>query len=136
MYKCRAGAVAALLWLVATAAGAQTPGVTQTRILFGQSAALSGPTADLGNEMRRGILAAFEEVNRRGGVDGRRLELRSYDDRYEPEQAIANTQKLISDDGVFALIAADVVVPTAPIRAKTPSSLMSFCVLAIACSGS
>jgi branched-chain amino acid transport system substrate-binding protein len=106
MYKCRAGVLAALLWLVATAAGAETPGVTQTRILFGQSAALSGPTADLGNEMRRGILAAFEEVNRRGGIDGRHLELRSYDDRYEPEQAIANTQKLINDDGVFALIGA------------------------------
>jgi len=65
---------------------------------------LGGPTADLGNEMRRGILAAFEEVNRAGGVGGRRLELRSYDDRYEPELAIANTRRLIEDDGVFALI--------------------------------
>ncbi len=104
MNKCRTGALAALLWLVATAAGAQTPGVTGERILFGQSAALGGPTADLGNEMRRGILAAFEEVNRAGGVKGRRLELRSYDDRYEPELAIANTRRLIKDDGVFALI--------------------------------
>lgn len=104
MNKCRTGALAALLWLVATAAGAQTPGVTADRILFGQSAALGGPTADLGNEMRRGIQAAFEEVNRAGGVKGRRLELRSYDDRYEPELAIANTRRLINDDGVFALI--------------------------------
>ncbi|WP_368904519.1 ABC transporter substrate-binding protein [Taklimakanibacter lacteus] len=95
-----------LLWLLATAAGAQTPGVTPGRVLFGQSAALGGPTADLGTEMRRGILAAFEEVNRGGGVDGRRLELRSYDDRYEPELAIANTMKLIKDDDVFALIGA------------------------------
>jgi branched-chain amino acid transport system substrate-binding protein len=104
MNKCRTGALAALLWLVATAAGAETSGVTADRILFGQSAALGGPTADLGNEMRRGILAAFEEVNRAGGVKGRRLELRSYDDRYEPELAIANTRRLIKDDGVFALI--------------------------------
>ncbi len=104
MNKCRTGALAALFWLVATAAGAQTPGVTADRILFGQSAALGGPTADLGNEMRRGILAAFEEVNRGGGVKSRRLELRSYDDRYEPELAIANTRRLIKDDGVFALI--------------------------------
>ncbi|MFZ5676453.1 MAG: ABC transporter substrate-binding protein [Pseudomonadota bacterium] len=104
MNKCRTGALAALLWLVATAAGAQTPGVTAERILFGQSAAFGGPTADLGNEMRRGIQAAFEEVNRAGGVKGRRLQLRSYDDRYEPELAIANTRRLINDDGVFALI--------------------------------
>lgn len=106
MNKCRTGALAVLLWLVATAAGAQVPGVTAERILFGQSAALAGPTADLGTEMRRGILAAFEEVNRAGGVGGRRLELRSYDDRYEPELAIANTIRLIRDDGVFALIGA------------------------------
>jgi ABC-type branched-subunit amino acid transport system substrate-binding protein len=104
MGKCLTGALAALLWLIATAAGAEVPGVTAGRILFGQSAALSGPTADLGNEMRRGILAAFEEVNRAGGVGGRRLELRSYDDRYEPEIAIANTRRLIDDDHVFALI--------------------------------
>jgi ABC-type branched-subunit amino acid transport system substrate-binding protein len=106
MSKCRTGIVAALLWLVATAAGAEEPGVRSDRILFGQSAVLSGPTADLGTEMQRGILAAFEEVNRAGGVGGRRLRLRTYDDRYEPEQAIANTQKLIRDDGVFALIGA------------------------------
>ena len=85
---------------------AQERGVTQDRILFGQSAALGGPAADLGTEMRRGILAAFEEVNSAGGIGGRRLELRSYDDRYEPELAIANTTRLIEDDNVFALIGA------------------------------
>lgn len=104
--------VAMLLWLIAAGAGAQssvgsaTPGVTADRILFGQSAALGGPAASLGTEMRRGIVAAFEEVNRAGGVGGRRLELRSYDDRYEPELAIANTRRLIDDDRVFALIGA------------------------------
>ncbi len=102
----RAGALALLLVLVAASAGADSPGVTAKRILFGQSAALGGPAADLGTEMRRGILAAFEKINRAGGVHGRRLELRSYDDRYEPELAIANTLKLIEEDGVFALIGA------------------------------
>lgn len=111
MSKCRTGALAALLWVVATAAGAEEPGVTTEHILFGQSAALGGPAADLGTEMRRGILAAFEEVNRAGGVAGRRLELRAYDDHYEPEQAVANTQRLIKDDGVFALIG-EVGTPT------------------------
>ncbi len=106
MHKCRAGALAALLWLAATTVCAQEPGVTPERILFGQSAALGGPAAELGTEMRRGILAAFEEANRAGGVGGRRLELRSYDDHYEPEQAIANTTRLIKDDSVFALIGA------------------------------
>lgn len=102
--KCRTGVVAAMLFLGTAAAAAETPGVTTDRILFGQSAAFGGPAADLGTEMRRGIVAAFAEVNRAGGIGGRRLELRAYDDRYEPEQAIANTLKLINTDGVFALI--------------------------------
>jgi ABC-type branched-subunit amino acid transport system substrate-binding protein len=109
MKRHRKYVAAVLLWLVAGSASAQSaasPGVTAERILFGQSAALGGPAANLGTEMRRGIVAAFEEVNRAGGVGGRRLELRSYDDRYEPELAIANTRRLIDDDKVFALIGA------------------------------
>ena len=82
-----------------------TPGVNSERILFGQSAAFSGPAGELGKSMKAGILAAFKEVNDQGGVNGRRLELRSLDDAYEPEAAVANTQQLI-EEGVFALIGA------------------------------
>jgi branched-chain amino acid transport system substrate-binding protein len=96
----------AAMWLFTATAGADSPGVSADRILFGQSAALGGPAADLGIEMRRGIQAAFGEVNRSGGIHGRQLDLVSYDDRYEPELAIANTLRLIADDGVFALIGA------------------------------
>lgn len=81
-------------------------GVYPDRVVFGQSAALSGPAAELGVGMRLGILAAFEEANRAGGVNGRRLELRSLDDTYEPEAAIANTAELIGSGEVFALIGA------------------------------
>ena len=71
------------------------PGVFDDRILFGQSAAFEGPAAALGLGMREGILAAFSEANAGGGVNGRRLDLVSYDDGYEPEKAIANTKRLI-----------------------------------------
>ena len=98
--------LAVLLWLLAGSVGAQSPGVASDRILFGQSAALGGPAAVLGTEMRVGIVAAFEEANRAGGIGGRRLELRSYDDRYEPELAVSNTLRLIDYDHVFALIGA------------------------------
>lgn len=89
-------------------AWAAEQGVSDDRILFGQSAALTGPAADLGAGVRLGIQAAFHEVNARGGVHGRRLELRTLDDAYEPEKAIDNTRALIdgSDDPVFALIGA------------------------------
>ncbi|MDJ0958237.1 MAG: ABC transporter substrate-binding protein [Arenicellales bacterium] len=82
------------------------PGVFDSRILFGQSAAFAGPARALGLGMREGILAAFHEVNSRGGVKGRRLELISYDDGYEPDRAILNTNRLIKDDQVFALLGA------------------------------
>lgn len=92
-------------------------GVSEERIVFGQSAAFTGPAAQLGTDMKRGIEAAFHEINRRGGVHGRRLELISRDDAYEPEAAIANTLYLIEEARVFALIGA-VGTPTS--RSATP----------------
>ena len=85
--------------------------------LFGQSAALSGPASALGTGMRLGLLAAFEEVNRVGGVHGRRLSLTTLDDAYEPEAAIANTRELIEKHDVFALVGA-IGTPTS--RAAQP----------------
>ena len=85
---------------------ASEAGVSDTRILFGQSAAFSGPTQELGRNMRLGIEAAFEEVNEQGGVHGRKLALFSLDDGYKPEPAIANTINLIEQEKVFALIGA------------------------------
>ena len=86
-------------------------GVTTDRILFGQSAAMDGAAKALGQGMLEGISAAFDEANRNGGVKGRKLELVSYDDGYEPEKAIANTNRLIDEDQVFALIG-EVGTPT------------------------
>ncbi len=51
------------------------------RILFGQSAAFSGPAQELGHGMRLGIQAAFHEQNEKGGVHGRMLELTTLDDQ-------------------------------------------------------
>lgn len=98
------------------------PGVFEDRILFGQSAAFEGPAQELGRSMQAGILAAFKEINDQGGVHGRRLELRSLNDSYEPDKAIANTRQLIEED-VFALIGA-VGTPTSkavvPVTEENP----------------
>lgn len=91
--------------LLAGAARAED-GVSDGRIVFGQVAALTGPAQDLGQGMRQGILAAFDDANRHGGIAGRTLELRSLDDGYEPEKTVEATQKIIGDDKVFALIGA------------------------------
>jgi branched-chain amino acid transport system substrate-binding protein len=81
-------------------------GVTTDAIVFGQAAVLSGPAAALGQGMKTGMQAAFEEINKKGGVHGRKLKLVSVDDGYEPEKSIVATKKLIEDDKVFALIGA------------------------------
>jgi len=81
-------------------------GVFPDKIVFGQVAALEGPAQALGQGMREGILAAFGEINRAGGINGRKLELKSLDDGYEPEKTIEPTKKLINEEKVFALVGA------------------------------
>jgi ABC-type branched-subunit amino acid transport system substrate-binding protein len=97
-------AAAAIGLFCAIPAGRADPGVSADKIVFGQAAALEGPAAALGRDMRTGILAAFAEANKAGGVGGRKLELISKDDGYEPTKAIEVTKELIDDDKVFALI--------------------------------
>jgi ABC-type branched-subunit amino acid transport system substrate-binding protein len=81
-------------------------GVMPDRILFGQVAVMSGPSSALGLKMRQGILAAFAEVNAKGGVHGRKLELISRDDGYDPDRSVLQTVKLLNEDKIFALIGA------------------------------
>jgi ABC-type branched-subunit amino acid transport system substrate-binding protein len=82
---------------------AAAEGVTAATVTVGQSAAFSGPAAELGKDMRSGIQAYFDQVNRAGGVNGRKLILKSLDDGYEPGRAAENTRRLIQDD-VFVLL--------------------------------
>lgn len=92
-------------------------GVSDNRVLFGQSAAFEGPASQLGLNMRLGIEAAFHEINQQGGVNGRMLELTSRDDGYEPDKAVENTRNFIAEGEIFALIGA-VGTPTS--RSATP----------------
>ena len=87
-------------------------GVEADALVFGQSAVFSGPNRSLGIHYRSGILAAFRERNVRGGINGRRLELRTLDDGYEPEAAAANAARFAAEDNVFAVIGG-VGTPTA-----------------------
>jgi len=109
---CTALAIAAIALAAAPGAARAEDGVTADKIVFGQAAVLEGPAAALGQGMRTGINAAFAEANKAGGVKGRKLELRSVDDGYEPTKAIEVVKKLLNDDKVFA-IAGTVGTPTA-----------------------
>jgi ABC-type branched-subunit amino acid transport system substrate-binding protein len=103
----------ALTALAAACTGAAADdGVTADKIVFGQAAALEGPAAALGQGMKMGLEAAFAEVNKAGGVKGRKLELKSVDDGYEPTKSIEAVKKLLANEKVFA-IAGSVGTPTA-----------------------
>ena len=87
-------------------------GVSPDKIVFGQATALDGPASALGQGMKMGLEAAFAEINKAGGVKGRKLELKSVDDGYEPTKSIEAVKKLLEEDKVFA-IAGAVGTPTA-----------------------
>ena len=116
--------VAALVAGAATATCAlaqQVPGVSATRVVFGQSAPLTGANAELGTDIRNGALAYFARVNAAGGVHGRKIELLTADDANQVPRADANTKKLVEEDSVFALFgyaSATLSRPALPIVAK------------------
>ena len=87
-------------------------GVTANEIRFGISAALSGPTKELGQNMNRGIVAAFNVANANGGVHGRQLRLIAADDGYEPARAAETMRQLYEKDQVFGVVG-NVGTPTA-----------------------
>ncbi|MGD9832292.1 MAG: ABC transporter substrate-binding protein [Piscinibacter sp.] len=87
----------------ASAAIALPAWAQSSRIVLGQSAAFSGPAAQLGIQMNKGAKIFFDQLNASGGVNGQTVELRTLDDGYEPDRCKANTEKLIKDD-VFALL--------------------------------
>ena len=75
---------------------------SEGRIVLGQSAAFSGPSAQLGIQFNQGAKLFFDQLNAAGGVGKRMVEIRTLDDGYEPDRCAENTRKLIADE-VFAL---------------------------------
>lgn len=87
-------------------AAAASPGITDDSLLFGISTPLTGATAGPGNCTADGAIAYFETKNAEGGIefgDGktRTIEIKKYDDEYNPEKSAANFQQMVAD-GVFA----------------------------------
>jgi ABC-type branched-subunit amino acid transport system substrate-binding protein len=76
---------------------------SQSAIRLGMSADFSASARALSIELYRGAMAYLLPLNNAGGVNGRRVVIKAYDDRYEPDLAIRNTLKLMDEDDVFAL---------------------------------
>jgi branched-chain amino acid transport system substrate-binding protein len=72
------------------------------KLVLGQSAALTGPAAQLGIQFHAGAKLYLDQVNAQGGVLRKQVVIRQLDDGYEPDRCAANTKQLIDED-VFAL---------------------------------
>lgn len=79
-------------------------GITDNEILIGSSSALTGHAGFLGSQYLHGALTYINEVNENGGIHGRKLKIIALDDQYNPTKTIANTQDLIHNKKVFALL--------------------------------
>lgn len=103
------------------------PGITDTEIRLGMVNAQSGAASGLGQGMRIGAEAVFREINARGGIHGRKINLIVADDAYQPDKAIDATLNLIEEQKVFALFG-NVGTPTAnavlPIIKETKTPLI------------
>ncbi len=94
-----------LSWLyVLTSVHASEPGVYPDHILIGSSLCLSGQVDYVGCNVLAGMETYFRYINEHGGINGRRIVLKVYDDTYNPPLMIGNVKRLIYKDRVFALI--------------------------------
>src|SRR3974377_629797 len=96
---------AAALVAVATAALAETRGVTQTEIVLGMHTDLSGPAATYGVSSSNAVKMRFDEVNAAGGIHGRKIKLIVEDTQYQVPRAVQAGTKLINRDHIFAMVA-------------------------------
>ncbi|MGH3004145.1 MAG: ABC transporter substrate-binding protein [Gaiellaceae bacterium] len=108
-------AVLVVVAVVSTAAASSsgTPGLTKTSITIGGTFPLTGP-AQLYGVIPKAENAYFQYVNARGGVHGRKINFKVYDDAYNPAQTVPLTKKLVQQDKVFAVYGS---LGTAPILA-------------------
>jgi ABC-type branched-subunit amino acid transport system substrate-binding protein len=79
-------------------------GVTDSEVVVGMSAALSGPAREYGIRMKLGVETAFAAQNARGGVAGRKLTLVTLDDGYDAKRVGETMRQLVEERGVFAFV--------------------------------
>jgi branched-chain amino acid transport system substrate-binding protein len=122
-------AVAAAIVSAAFASQTATPGVTAKTITIGGTFPLTGPAALYG-VIPKAESAYFAYVNAHGGVNGRKIVFKYYDDGYNPANTVPLTKKLVEQDHVFAVYGS---LGTAPIlatrdylnKAKVPQVLVA-----------
>lgn len=100
-------------WMEVANAYQSPQGISSDAINVGMSAAFTGSAKELGRSMRLGVETYFKEINDKGGIKGRQIQLTALDDGYEPAKATHNLDQFFDDEkGVFALLG-NIGTPTA-----------------------
>lgn len=92
------------LFVAGPACAQPVQGVSDKEIVIGTHIDLSGPVVSSGVPIRDGMLLAVEDINAGGGINGRKLRLIIEDNGYDPKKAVLATQKLLTQDKVFAMV--------------------------------
>jgi branched-chain amino acid transport system substrate-binding protein len=78
-------------------------GITGKKIRLGSTFAISGPVSNISGPILKGVRAYFNAVNAKGGVNGRQIELKIYDDGWDAQRGKTKIKQLVEQDKVFAL---------------------------------
>ncbi len=97
------------------------------RIVLGQSAAFSGPAAQLGIQFNAGAQLYFDHLNQQGGVNGQRVEIVKLDDGYEPDRCAENTRQLLSRGctALFGYIGTPTSLAALPLATKADTPFIA-----------
>lgn len=126
----RSALVGAAMLGAAAPASAADPGITDTEITIGLFAPMSGPLAAFGFDPLQAAKMWYEEINKKGGIHGRKIKVIVEDDKCNPTEAVSVVKKLITVDKVFLVhggscTAAAVATQEFVTREKVPSVMLN-----------
>jgi ABC-type branched-subunit amino acid transport system substrate-binding protein len=104
--------------LLAAAALGCAPASAQDAYVVGLSGALTGPAAATYAAAIEGLRLYVEDINARGGVNGKPVRLIMYDDQAEPSRSVANAKRLLTQDDVLLVIHASLSSTYIPVLAE------------------
>jgi branched-chain amino acid transport system substrate-binding protein len=104
MMRGRRFGVAALAAVTLVLVGAGGGSAQQGEVWLAEISPLTGPLSFVGVDNRQGVNAAVAEINRRGGIRGRRVRVQVFDDGSNPSQAVSNMNRIADDDKYLGVV--------------------------------
>ncbi len=111
-----------------TKVSAAAPAAATDTILIGHVNSLSGNEATFGQSSDNGIKIAVEEINKKGGIKGKKVQLKTYDSQGKPEEAAVAATRLMTQDHVLTVlgeVASSRTLAMAPIADQNKIPLIS-----------